>query len=89
MEVSGDGDIIGLSVEVFETKLCLEEGLLTLVIVGTSDEVTGVSNIGAVEQGLVMLSNGDQNLELNVLKSEYWEHMIDTDSSGWTLAQVP
>lgn len=79
-ETIGNGSRVAVEVEI---------GVAEDDDAGTSDEVTGVSKIGAVEQGLVMLSNGDQNLELNALKSEYWEHMIDTDSSGWTLAQVP
>jgi hypothetical protein len=96
VENSGDGDIMRLSVGVFGTKLCVAEDSLPvaveLVSVGSGDEVTGVSKIGAVQRGLLMLipSNGDQNLELNALKSEYWEQMIDdAGSSGRTWAQVP
>lgn len=94
VEKSGDGDIMGLSVGVFGTKLCVAEDSLPvaveLVSVASGDEVTCVSKIGAVERGLLMQSNGDQNLELSALKSEYWEQMIDdTGSSGRTWAQVP
>jgi hypothetical protein len=94
VEKSGDGDIMGLSVGVFGTKLCVAEDSLPvaveLVSVGPGDEVTCVSKIGAVERGLLMPSNGDQNLEPNALKSDYWEQMIDdASSSGRTWAQVP
>jgi hypothetical protein len=94
VEKPGDGDIMGLSVGVFGTKLCVAEDSLPvaveLVSVGSGDGVTCVSKIGAVERGLLMPLNGDQNLELNALKSEYWEQMIDdAGSSGRTWAQVP
>jgi hypothetical protein len=61
VEKSGDGDIMGLSVGVFRTKLCVAEDSLPvaveLVSVGSGGEVTCVSKIGAVEQGLLMPSN--------------------------------
>jgi hypothetical protein len=52
----------------FGMKVFVVEGLLPavmgLVCVGSGDEVAGVSKIGAVEQGLLMLSNGEENLKL-------------------------
>jgi hypothetical protein len=87
---SGDEDIEKLSVEVFGTKVCVVERLLPavmgLVCLGSGDEVAGVSKIGAVEQGLLMPWNWDQSLEVIASKPQ---HMMDTDSSGWTWAQVP
>jgi len=89
-EVSGDEDVMIVSVGVFGTKLCVVEGLLLvaigLVSVGSGGAVAGVSKIGAVEQGLSMRPNGDQNLEVVASKPE---HMMKTDSSSWIWAQVP